>query len=119
MTRDLDLQVARRVLGGTGKVFYESWDTTQDYPRIIPFGKPRSSQVALPSFSASWLHAMTVVARMRELGYEFILAMHTNGTVFAQFHCRTRAWPEPPRWQRTTGTDAICRAALAALESQP
>ena len=116
--RALDQQVATQVMGWKGTPFYEDWDTTHDYPYVIPSGKPRRThaidKVALPSFSTYIGAAMAVVERLRRMDY--VIKIFVGATQY-----RVTIYHETQRGGafRAHGVllpEAICRVALAAVK---
>lgn len=109
-TRELDARVAVKVCGWTRL----RWDGATPVA-FNPAGSPPGTE-AVPRFAADMYWAWEVVEAMTQRGYLLLVVQVSSSGWQAQFgqdniYTRPSGWSDAP-----TLPEAICRAALAALE---
>ena len=124
MSRELDVEVAEKVMGIT-KIFSPSdYKGSEDCfvcgedIAYIPSGKsPRTHMIdalAIRRFSSEIAAAMEVVEKLRADGWSFACTLYEGKLPYASF-CKGTA-KSSRNAEAGALSEAICRAALAAIE---
>ncbi len=113
-TRELDAQVAEKVMGWRKEQTYMAGEHGSIYRWYAPSGQEHIGP--LPAYSTDGNAMVAVIERMRELGWKASIDIEDDGECYCQF--LIPGGPHGPLRHRGSLQEAVARAALAAVEAQ-